>query len=357
MFWNCMNEDFDEVYNAFQGFDNLEYADKLELIIKFKFKTFFPFFDLNNRTYGSLALELNDAKSLDARRSNGVEIYDWRPTKVGESEIFRNSLHFFSSSRNHRELDLEPFLNIFEPKYWESIQRHRFPYLYLEEELRPFSYNYLSEISYSKGLFLGLNLLGEQSEKRYSIDVPFIHIGKVDYINGELDKWSSFMYSYKTYWRENKSLRKEESEYLSIIEAFRVCLSDYIIGYSRCEYYSFLTKQKQRLDDGQDITKPENEVVEVESTPQPTDKVKLKWNGSNRALYHIFAQFKLMNNGKSGNGSNTLISNSDENIAEFISQSFEGMPRPETILREYQKQKDEDNPEFVSRNKIIIECK
>jgi hypothetical protein len=136
-----------------------------------------------------------------------------------------------------------------------------------------------------------------------------------------------------------------------------VCLSDYIIGYSRCEYYSFLTKQKQRLDDGQDITKPENEVVEVESTPQPTDKVKLKWNGSNRALYHIFAQFKLMNNGKSGNGSNTLISNSDENIAEFISQSFEGMPRPETILREYQKQKDEDNPEFVSRNKIIIECK
>lgn len=72
-----------------------------------------------------------------------------------------------------------------------------------------------------------------------------------------------------------------------------------------------------------------NQPDQPEPVNQPSPGVKLKWNGSNDALYDLFAQLSLVNVSQSTG----LIGNTIEDIARFIAGNFDGMPTAETIER------------------------
>lgn len=68
----------------------------------------------------------------------------------------------------------------------------------------------------------------------------------------------------------------------------------------------------------------------ISAQPQPAEPgVKLKWGGSNDALYDLFAQLSLVNN----TTNNSLLDNTIEELARFIATNVEGMPTAETIGR------------------------
>ena len=85
--------------------------------------------------------------------------------------------------------------------------------------------------------------------------------------------------------------------------------------------------------------------------PQPTEPgVKLQWNGTNRALYDLFAQLSLTSIGPN----KSLIGNTITGLAQFLAVNVEGLPDVATIERELQKMREPQGIEKAKRGRIDL---
>ncbi len=115
--------------------------------------------------------------------------------------------------------------------------------------------------------------------------------------------------------------------------------------------------KKYKNENSDNIPKLDEEISHTQGKePDPRSnqsEIKLQWNGTNRALYDLFAQLSL----QSTESNKPLIGNTIIGLAEFLSANVEGLPDAKTVERELQKMREPQGLEKAKRGRIDLDIK
>ncbi|RIV27382.1 hypothetical protein DYU11_03460 [Fibrisoma montanum] len=90
--------------------------------------------------------------------------------------------------------------------------------------------------------------------------------------------------------------------------------------------------------------------ITVQNQQSSKPYVKLRWTGTNRSLYELFAQLSFIQV-KPGK---PLLDHSINELAEFLSACVEGLPQAETVERELEKMREDDGISNSVRGRINL---
>ena len=88
----------------------------------------------------------------------------------------------------------------------------------------------------------------------------------------------------------------------------------------------------------------------TQNNPSTELSAKLRWTGTNRSLYELFAQLTFIET-KPGQ---PILNNSINELAQFLSACVEGLPKAQTVERELEKMREQEGVQNAVRGRIEL---
>ena len=177
---------------------------------------------------------------------------------------------------------------------------------------------------------------------RMEVEIAFSYRAMEYFKKGKLNDFLDFHYS-KYFWHLD--------DWLNLVTQMIAISYRYIA--KNMPQLSFLKMKKQandwiaerweelaELEGKTPIEEPQNVREAARAVEKVEERVKLKWDTDKAVLYDLFAQLSLVN----GHNNKSIIGNTIENLAVFLSENVEGFPAPKTIETQIYHFRNSDKP-------------